>query len=63
MGYKREYKTTMGALFNNGLRGGEAHEADDPIIPEGVGWVFVNGTASGGALYFFWYRDVLKVEE
>jgi hypothetical protein len=56
MGYKREYKTTIGKHLE------PVFEADDPVVPEGDGWVFVNGTASGRSLYFFWYRDV-KVEE
>jgi hypothetical protein len=56
MGYKREYMTTFGSLAN------EKSDGAIPIQPPGDGWVFVNGTASTKALYFFWYRDV-KVEE
>jgi hypothetical protein len=56
MGYKREYMTTIGNLAT------EKNDGDIPTPPPGDGWIFVNGTASTAALYFFWYRDVL-VEE
>jgi hypothetical protein len=51
MGYKREYMTTIGNIAT------EKSDGAIPTPPPGDGWIFVNGTASTAALYFFWYRD------
>jgi hypothetical protein len=40
MGYKREYKTTIGKHLE------PVFEADDPVVPEGDGWTMKISTST-----------------
>ncbi len=53
-----EHKTTMGSYhWRKDERGGGEWVADDPIEPEGDGWVMEGSGMQDGVFAWFWVRQ------
>ncbi len=57
-----EHATTVGryAFSRNTETGQGVYEVDDPILPNGLGWVLCGSAAADGALFWFWRRPLVK---